>query len=75
MNATTAWLIIQVMVSLIPKIVAMLEEEKSKQVGRDEIVKAVLKRFEDVEARAKAARDTAADNFDNGVRDNQFQRD
>jgi hypothetical protein len=73
MNASTAWLIIQVALTLLPKIIAMVQEEKSKQVGRDEIVKAVLKRFEDVETRAKAARDAAAAN---GVRDDDvFKRD
>lgn len=75
MNASTAWLIIKVALALLPKIIAMIEEEKHKQVGRDEIVDAVVKRFEDVEARAKAARDNAAANINNGVRNNQFQRD
>jgi hypothetical protein len=75
MNVSTAWLIIQVALSLLPKIIAMIQEEQSKQVGRDEIVKTVLKRFEDVEARAKAARDAATSNIDNGMRDDQFKRD
>lgn len=75
MNASTAWLIIKVALALLPKIITMIEEEKHKQVGRDEIVDAVVKRFEDVEARAKAARDNAAANINNGVRNNQFQRD
>lgn len=75
MNPSTAWLIIQVALTLLPKIISMVQEEQSRQTGRDQIVKAVLKRFEDVEARAKAARDAAASDLGRGVRDDEFKRD
>lgn len=75
MSWSTAWLIIQVVLSLLPKIISYIEAEKQKQVGRDEVLQAVLERFEDVNERADKARDAARSDVANGVHNDQFRRD
>lgn len=64
MNASVAIMTLKVLVGLISTIVIAVREEQQKQTGRDEIVKAVLKRFKDVAARAEKHRVDAANRID-----------
>ncbi len=72
---STFWLILRVVFGLLPQIIEMIDEEKDKQAGRDEVVRAVLKRLKNVSDRAKDARADARRDIDAGVRDDEFQRD
>lgn len=74
-TVTTFLLALQVILNLLPKIFDMIDEERKKQVGRDEIVLSVLERFKDVSERAEAARDAARDSNAGGVSDDEFRRD
>lgn len=75
MSWATFWLILRVVFGLLPQIIEMIDEEKDKQAGRDEVVRAVLKRLKNVSDRAKDARADARRDIDAGVRDDEFQRD
>lgn len=69
------WLIVRIVFSLLPQIIQEIRDEEKKQTGRDQIVQAVLKRFEDVKERLNKSRDAARDAYDNGVRNDEFKRD
>lgn len=69
------WLMVRVVFTLAPAIWNAIREEQQKQSGRDEIVKAVLERFRDVQKDAEKHRDDARARIDDGVRDDQFFRD
>lgn len=72
---STLWLIIQIAFKLFPRILRAIEDEKKKQLGRDEVVQAVLNRFQDVQDRAENARDSARADIDAGLRNDEFKRD
>lgn len=76
MGWSAIWLIAQVVFGLLPQILAAIKEEKQKQTGRDEIVKAVLGKFKDVSDRAEKARADARAKLDSGLSDDDpFLRD
>lgn len=72
---STFWLIAQIVFTLLPRILEAIKTEKDKQRGRDEILEAVLKRFEDVEKRAEDARTATSDDLVGGLPDPRFRRD
>lgn len=75
MSWSTTWLIIQIAFKLLPRILRAIRDEKQKQLGRDEIVQAVLDRFQDVEDRVGSARNTARNDIDAGLRNDKYKRD
>lgn len=72
---STLLLAIRIVFELVPDILSHIKEEQQKQLGRDEIAKAVVKRFKDVSKRAEDARAAARDDIANGVSRDRHQRD
>lgn len=72
---STFWLVIQIVFTLLPRVLEAIKEERNKQKGRDEVIEAVLNRFDDVEKRAEKARNDATDRLDDGLPDDRFRRD
>ena len=75
MTASTAWLVIRVVLGLLPQIIAIVEAEKNKQAGRNEIVLAVFKRFQDAMDQADKNRADASKHIDDNGLPNTFRRD
>lgn len=68
-------MVLKVVFTLLPEILKAIKEENQKQVGRDQVFQAVMKRFEDVNKRAEDARKSASNAVDNGLSDDEYRRD
>lgn len=74
----TFLVVVRVLFKLLPMVIQFYREEQQKGIGREEMVDAIVERFQNVRDRAKKARDDArADIATNGgeVPDNKFLRD